>query len=159
MTPTARDPELAAVLELLRAKGGALVNVGHGRSAADTRRAAAFVDAWEWSCGLVGTVVSWPERPASWLQPACRLAAGGADAWLIADTPRGWAGIGRRLASMAGWTAHRTVAFSGLADADLPTTAGAEATEGLSGAGGDGAIWVFVDGRLRWSGPPDRGPT
>jgi len=146
------DPELRTVLELVRRRGGGLVNIGHSRDTACTARASAFADAWQDSGGLVGAVVSWPERAASWLQPACRLAAGAPDAWVIAGIPPGWAGIGRRLASMSGWTAHRTVAFSGLADADLAVTAAREATEGLAGATGDGATWFFHDGRLRIAG-------
>lgn len=156
MTRTHRDPELDTVLELVGDKGGRLVNIGHSRDPECTDRVTAFAAAWLDCGGLVGAVVSWPERSASWLQPACRLAAGAPDAWLVADVPEGWAGIGRRLASMSGWTAHRTVAFSGLAQADLAAVAGREATEGLSGATSDGATWSFHDGRLWLSERRDR---
>ncbi len=142
------NPELETVLALVRKHRAVLVNVGHGRSARSVADAEAFVEAWRERGGEIGAVVSWPATAASWLRPACRLAHGAPDAWVVADEREGWAGFGRRLAAQAAWRARRTVAFGGLADPGLPELAGWCATEGLSGADRDGRAWTFVDGRL-----------
>ncbi|MFG2001468.1 hypothetical protein ACGFNU_20190 [Spirillospora sp. NPDC048911] len=137
------DAELDAMLRLLEGEGARLVNVGHGRSPASAARARAFLDAWP---GDVGAVVSWPAAAASWLRPARRLAAGAPDAWVIADEPAGWAGIGPRLAATGLWRAHATFAFTGLAGPRLPALAGPESTEGLRGVTAGGRIWEINDG-------------
>lgn len=139
--PTAA--ELSTVVELARSHHATLVNVGHGRDPRSTAGARAFIETWAELGGEIGTVVSWPAVAASWLRPACRLAAGTPDAWIIADEASGWAGIGRRLAATEAWRARRTVGFAMLADPRLPAVAGVDATEGLCGAGPDGTVWAF----------------
>ncbi|WP_345342178.1 hypothetical protein [Actinomycetospora succinea] len=118
---------------LLDALHPAVLAVGHGRDPDSTRRARAAAHHWEARGGQLATVVSWPPEAASWLRPASRLIAD-ADAWLVADTPAGWCGIGPRLAETGAWAPTRTVAFSSLADPDLPRQAGRAATEGIHGA-------------------------
>ncbi|QRK93609.1 hypothetical protein JQX30_17240 [Saccharopolyspora erythraea] len=151
--PSGRDgivtgAEVGKVVELLRELEATLVNIGHGRDAGSAERAARFVRAWSAAGGEIGAVVSWPARAASWLKPACRLVAGGPDAWVVADEPTGWTGFGRRLAAVGGWRPDRTVAFAGLADPLLPAAVGAAATDGMRGAASDGSGWMFADGRL-----------
>ncbi|MEV8442433.1 hypothetical protein AB0425_34085 [Actinosynnema sp. NPDC051121] len=143
--------EVAGVLRLVRGLRAVLVNVGHGRDEADVARATAFAEAWQDAGGQVGVVVSWPARAASWLRPACRLASGAPDAWVVAEGAAGWVGIGGRLAATA-WRAPRTVAFPGLADPDLPALAGLDAVEGLRGVTTGGGDWAFLDGELRVRG-------
>jgi hypothetical protein len=159
------EAELAAALELTAAlrPAAVLVNVGHGRDPGSRARAAAFVAAWTARGGEIGTVASWPATAASWLRPATRLVAGAPDAWVVADRPEGWRGIGPRLLATGRWRAERTVAFAGLGTPELPFIAGRPATDGLRGAGGDGGTWFVVDGWLRvvdaasvWTGQPSR---
>jgi hypothetical protein len=145
---TGIDAELRTVLALVNARDAALVNIGHGRDAASVARAEAFTAAWQELGGQVGIVVSWPARAASWLRQARRFAAGPPDVWVIADLAGTWAGIAGRL-EVQGWSARRTIAFSGLADPALPGLAGGETVEGLCGAGADGTEWTVFDGRLR----------
>ncbi len=140
--------ELATVVELVHTHRAVLVNVGYGREPRSITCANAFVELWEASGGQIGAVVSWPIIAASWLRPACRLAAGAPDAWVVADTIDGWVGFGRRLSAARSWRASRTVAFAGLADSRLPTVAGHEASEGLCGALPDGTPWTFRGGLL-----------
>jgi hypothetical protein len=142
------EVELGTVLALLARHRSVLVNVGHGRDEVSVRRARLFVDAWTAADGEIGAVLSWPAVAASWLRPACRFAAGAPDAWVIADVASGWTGFGRRLAATGPWRPSRTVAFSGLADPDLPRLAGRDATESLSGALPDGGTWWFGNGLL-----------
>lgn len=104
------------MLASLRRSGAVLVNVGHGRDPLSAARAAAFVAAWQ-DVGQVGLVVSWPAVAASWLRPARRLVSGAPDAWVVADSPEGWAGLSPRLASTPGWRADRTFVFPGLPEA------------------------------------------
>jgi hypothetical protein len=132
---------LATVLRLVRELEPGVVNVGHGRDDACTARARAFADAWTEQGGHLGAIVSWPSAAASWLRQADRLATG-ADTWVIADTPTGWAGIGPRLLDTGRWSPRRTVAFPGVDD---PTLAGRAETHGLRGATRDGRVW-HIDG-------------
>lgn len=140
--------ELETVVELVRTHRAVLVNVGYGRAPRSIACAGAFIKRWQATGGQIGAVVSWPSVAASWLRPACRLAAGAPDAWVVADTIDGWTGVGRRLAATGTWRAWRTVAFEGLADPRLPTVTGFEASEGLSGSLPDGTAWRFRDGML-----------
>ncbi|WP_245572623.1 hypothetical protein [Actinokineospora enzanensis] len=138
------DAELATVLALARRRGGGLANVGHGRDPASVAAARAFVAAWP---GEIGAIVSWPATAASWLRPACRLAAGNPDVWVLADQAGAWQGMGNRLTRMPEWRPNRTIAFSGLACPALPDRMGD--LDGLAGANPDGTAWSFHDGKLR----------
>jgi hypothetical protein len=148
--------ETAAVLALVRRLRPGSVNVGHGRDPASIVRAEAFAGAWTDLGGDIGVVVSWPATAASWLRQARRLAAG-ADTWVVADTPSGWAGIGPRLAATGLWRADRTVAFPGLDDPALSRVAGPAATEGLRGVSADGCTWQHTNGWLRTGRPLSAG--
>lgn len=150
--------EVSTVVELIRTHRAGLVNVGHGRQLRSIACASAFVAWWEETGGQIGTVVSWPPVAASWLRAARRLVSGAPDAWVVADTIEGWAGVGRRLASTGSWRVQHTVAFAGLADARLPAVAGSEASEGLRGALPDGTSWAFRDGSLVLGATPQPAP-
>ena len=63
-----------------------------------------------------------------------------ADAWVIADTPAGFAQLARRLAEQPDWSPARTFAFANLADPDLVALAG-PVLSGLSGATASGEVW------------------
>lgn len=148
--------ELTAVLQLTAAlrPAATLVNVGHGRGPGARARAAAFVAAWTARGGEIGAVVSWPATAASWLRPASRMVAGPPDAWVVADRPDGWRGIGPRLLATGSWRADRTVGFAGLGAPDLPLVAGRAATDGLRGATVDGRMWWVASGLVRLAEAP-----
>ena len=112
--------ELATVMRLANALLAKLVNVGHGRGIYSVRCANVFVEGWEAAGGEVGTVTSWPAVAASWQRPACRLAAGTPDVWIVADEADGWEAFLPRLAATSGWRACRTVAFAHLVDPRPP---------------------------------------
>jgi len=99
-------PDLARTLELLREIDARLVAVGHGRDERSVAAARAFLAAWPHD---VAVVVDLPSTAASWLRPAQRLTGAGADAWVIADTPAGWANVERRLRETGRWDPMRTV--------------------------------------------------
>lgn len=140
--------EIATVVRLVQAHRARLITVGHGADRRSRACAEAILAAWRDLGGEVNAVVSWPAVAASWLRPASRLVAGAPDAWVVADGVPGWCGLGPRLVSAGGWRAPRTIAFAGLADPELPSQAGSEATEGLRGALPDGRAWTFRDGHL-----------
>jgi hypothetical protein len=150
--PASLGTELTAVLALVRRLQPGTVNVGHGRDPGSSARGRAFADAWAGLGGDLGVVVSWPASAASWLRQARRLSAG-ADTWVVADTPGGWAGIGPRLAATGLWRADRTVAFPGLDDPALCRVAGLVATDGLRGVSADGRTWQFANGWLHTQRP------
>jgi hypothetical protein len=99
-------PDLARTLQLLSEMDARLVAVGHGRDVRSVAAARAFAAAWPHE---VAVVVDWPPSAASWLRPAQRLTAVDPDAWVIADTPQGWANVERRLRELATWDPMRTV--------------------------------------------------
>ncbi|AHH99901.1 hypothetical protein [Kutzneria albida] len=82
-----------------------LVAVGHSRDAASRALVTDFLARWP---GEVLVVVSWPERAASWLRQARRLAAGQPDAWVVASTVDSWWHVRRRLCEQPGWDPART---------------------------------------------------
>ncbi|MDQ2755009.1 MAG: ABC transporter substrate-binding protein [Actinomycetota bacterium] len=145
--------ELNTITTLLRGIGAHSISVGHGRERACIDAAQALAEAWEDagdpsppSC-VLGTV-DWPATAASWLRPARRLLAGCPDAWVIADTPIGFAQLARRLAEQPGWSPSRTFAFANLADPDLIALADPDLIAlagpdlaGLSGAIANGDVW------------------
>lgn len=143
-TPAELD-RVIALLERLRAR---LVAVGHGRSAVAAAAAAAFARRWQAAGGEVATTVDWPAAAASWLRPARRLTAAGADAWVVAGSAEGWAPVARRLADGTGWDPARTVGFDAVGRDDLVGRAGAAAVEGMHGATRTGGIWYVHDGRV-----------
>jgi len=93
-------------------------------------------------------VVDWSEDAASRLRQARRLVAGALDAWVVADSPLGWAQMGRRLRHSTGWDPERTIAFSSLADIRLIEMAGPDVFEGLRGALPDSGTWRIGGGLL-----------
>ncbi|MDA0162952.1 hypothetical protein OM076_21955 [Solirubrobacter ginsenosidimutans] len=99
-------PDLARALQLLSAMDARLVAVGHGRDERSVAAAREFAAAWPHE---VAVVVDWPSTAASWLRPARKLTANHADAWVIADTPEGWANVERRLRETPNWDPMRTV--------------------------------------------------
>jgi hypothetical protein len=96
-------PDLTRTLALLSEMDATLVAVGHARDPDSVAAARAFVERWD---GPLAVVVDWPPTAASWLRPAQRLTAGGADAWVIAG---GWANVERRLRETEVWDPMRTV--------------------------------------------------
>ncbi len=117
--------ELAALLGLLDRARHVVIGTDSA-SRPDGERIAA---AWG---GLVPATVTWPETAASWLRQARRFAAPEPDAWVVAATPAGWAGMTRRLLLSTSWSPHRTIATSALEGFALP---------GLRGARADGTTW------------------
>lgn len=130
--------ELARLLHLLRDDGAHAITIGHGRHRASVAAARALAAAWG---GPVVDIVHWPASAASWLKPARRLAASQPDAWVIADTPAGWAQVARRLADQPAWTASRTFGFASLASAGLVALADVSMLGGMRGATARGGSW------------------
>lgn len=106
------EAELADLLR--RLAGRRTLAIGHGRDRASTAAAHALAAAWP---GEVVAVVSWPEQAASWLRPARRLTEHAPDAWVVAGSAPGWAGMRERLLRSTDWEPERTYAFTSLADA------------------------------------------
>ncbi|MFC5834031.1 hypothetical protein [Nonomuraea insulae] len=127
-------PEMAKVVELVRAQRARTVVIGHGRGAEAV--AEAFAEAWE---GEVLAVVAWPETAASWLRQARRFTLGEPDAWVVAGGARGWAGMGERLRRSTAWDPERTYGFAETAQAVSMAPAGT--LEGMRGADYDGNVW------------------
>lgn len=107
------EAELAALVTLVTRSGARTVVIGHSRDSASAAAASAFATAWRSRGGEVLDTVTWPERAASWLRPARRLAAPAPDAWVIAAAPLGWAQMTRRLVHSTPWIPSRTFAFDG----------------------------------------------
>ncbi|MGI8882060.1 MAG: hypothetical protein ACR2KJ_16425, partial [Jatrophihabitans sp.] len=137
--------ELNAIIGLLRGIKAHSISIGHGRDLASIQAAHALADAWT-SAGdptqppCVLRIVDWPQNAASWLRPAQRLVATIPDAWVIADTPAGFAQLARRLAEQPDWSPARTFAFANLGDPALVALAGPDLA-GLAGATSAGDVW------------------
>lgn len=148
----ARPPELhtaaevGAIVALLEIAQASTVAIGHGRYETSTATASAVADAWVSAGGSVVDVVDWPAVAASSLRPARRLVHCAPDAWVIADTPAGFAPLARRLAAEPGWMATRTFGSASLDSAELIQLAGHAVVSGLSGASSEGGTWRFVHG-------------
>jgi len=132
-----------------------MVAVGHGRDPRSRRAVERF--AARWTAGLdrdgvhreVARTVDWPAEAASWLRPARRLTETAVDAWVIADTPAGWARMSERLRESTAWAPGRTVAFSGLDSAEIAASAAQGGLDGLVGATATGGLWFVEGSRLR----------
>jgi hypothetical protein len=118
------DAELRRLLRLLRAARVRTITIGHGRHCTSIAAAAAINAEWTGPDEHVEQIVSWPQEAASWLRPARRIVAGECDAWVIADTPAGFAQLSRRLAHEKRWSAPHTFGFASLASPDLVALTG-----------------------------------
>ena len=156
------EPELRTVIAQLERLDARLVGVGHGRDRCSRLAADQFAAAWGASSdrnGLersVAVMVDWAADAASWLKPARRLTEPGVDAWVISDTPRTWAQMGRRLRDSTNWDPGRTVALAALNTPLTIALAGANTLDGLCGATADGRLWFVHDGELTQHTPPNR---
>jgi hypothetical protein len=145
------EPELAAVIALLRADRPRIriVTIGRGRDQASRAAAESFAAAWsELPDAEVADVVDWPEQAASWLRAARRITAGHPDAWVVAAAPIGFTQLARRLRMSTEWRPDRTFCF---ADTVNPHTAALarDALDGVRGVTRDGRTWLSTDGELR----------
>jgi hypothetical protein len=136
------DAELHRLLRLLRAARIRTITIGHGRHCTSIAAAAAINAAWTGPGESVEQIVSWPQDAASWLRPARRIAAGDCDAWVIADTPVGFAQLSRRLAHERRWSPPQTFGFASLAGPDLITLTGT-LLSGMTGATSTGGFWFI----------------
>lgn len=140
------DAEVGTVLAILRKMRPRPVSIVVGTAADPVSRAngARIPQEWTGDDGVVLAVVRWPETAASWLRPARRFAQPGPDAWVVAATPAGWIGMGRRLACSGSWSPQRTVATADLADPALIAAGGVGTFDGLRGAHADGSTWEIT---------------
>ncbi len=158
--------ELDTIMSLLRGIKAHSISIGHGREPACVQAASALAEAWSTAgdptrppCVL--RIVDWPANAASWLRPAQRLVASCPDAWVIADTPTGFAQLARRLAEQPEWSPTRTFAFANLADPDHLVTLAGPNLSGLSGATANGEVWrlgrrtLVVDHPITGEGPDE----
>jgi hypothetical protein len=149
--------ELGRLMGLLRAAGAGAIAIGHGRHPASAEAAVALAAAWTAGPGEVVAVVDWPAVAASWLRPARRLNASQPDAWVLADTPAGFAQLAGRLAEQTSWTPARTVGFASLASPDLVALARPGSLAGLTGATASGGSWRVGHSLLVISDDPQPG--
>lgn len=136
------DAELHRLVRLLRAADVGTITIGCGRHCTSLAAAAAINATWTGPGESVEQIVSWPQDAASWLRPARRLAAGESDAWVIADTPAGFAQLSRRLAHENRWSPAQTFGFASLASPDLIALSGA-LLSGMTGATSTGGFWFI----------------
>lgn len=136
------DPELRRLVRLLRAAGVRTITIGHGRHCTSIAAAAAINATWTGPGEHVDQIVSWPQDAASWLRPARRFVAGECDAWVIADTPAGFAQLSRRLAHEKRWSPPQTFGFASLASPDLIALTGT-LLSGMTGATSSGGFWFI----------------
>jgi hypothetical protein len=152
--PAAHTPaELAAILTLLGVAGASTIAIGHGRNSASTHTASAIARAWTDAGGDVLDVVDWPATAASWLRPARRLVSSRPDAWVIADSPAGFAPLARRLAADPDWTPSRTLGTASLDSPELFQLALPARLTGLSGATADGGTWRLINHLILHASP------
>jgi alkylated DNA repair protein (DNA oxidative demethylase) len=139
---------LARVLSLLEHMDARFVAVGHGRDGGSVAAARAFAVSWNAAGGEIAAIVDWPSRAASWLRPARRLTGERPDAWVIADSARGWAPVALRLLEDGGWDPARAIGFDAVGHPDLVRLTGAAAVQGMHGATSSGGIWHIDAGRI-----------
>jgi hypothetical protein len=152
--PAAHTPsELSVILTLLRVAGASTIAIGHGRNPASTHTASAIARAWTDAGGDVLDIVDWPVTAASWLRPARRLASSRPDAWVIADTPAGFAPLARRLAADPDWVPSRTLGTASLDSPDLSQLALPARLTGLSGATANGGTWRLINHLILHANP------
>ena len=99
---------------------------------------ASLVEAFEavWTQGgTVSASIEWEPGTDEPAGVAEALTADEPEGWLIAGGPDGWELLGPQLASIETWDPLRTFATPELERADLPETAGTDATAGLRGLG------------------------
>jgi hypothetical protein len=144
----ATEVELNRMAELALRRGASTVTIGHGRSAAAARAAAAFARRFRDQGRIVLDVVTWPEQAASWLRQANRFAASNPDLWVMAGPPGGWAQMTRRLLWSTPWDPSRTIAFAVLGTERAVGLVGAGNLSGLTGATALGGTWAVRSGRV-----------
>jgi hypothetical protein len=134
--------ELRRLIQMLHIANVRSISVGHGRHRTSIAAAAAVTAAWTNRGGVVHRIVSWPHDGASWLRPARQLVADLTDAWVIADTPAGFAQLVQRLTSETRWSPSRTFGFAAVASPDLLALTGT-ALSGMTGATATGGSWLL----------------
>jgi branched-chain amino acid transport system substrate-binding protein len=121
------------VSDSLGGASGKTVNVGARNDFYGTGLADAFAKEWQTRGGQVGGKVIYdPEQP-SYNSEAEKIVSGNPDAFVIVDFPETYSKVGPALVRTGKWEAQKTFITDGLADIELPKSAGAEATEGLRG--------------------------
>jgi len=112
---------------------GKTVNVGARNDFYGTGLADAFPKEWQARGGKIGQKVVYdPEQP-SYNSEAAKIVSGNPDAFVIVDFPETYGKVGPALVRTGKWDAKKTFITDGLADSELPKTAGAASTEGLRG--------------------------
>jgi ABC-type branched-subunit amino acid transport system substrate-binding protein len=121
------------VAETLGGASGKTVNVGARNDFYGTGLADAFPQEWEARGGRIGQKVVYdPEQP-SYNSEAAKIVSGNPDAFVIVDFPETYDKVGPALVRTGKWDASKTFITDGLADTELPSSAGREATEGMRG--------------------------
>lgn len=99
-----------------------------------TALAAEFTKAWEAAGGTVVRNVAYNPEAPTLNSEAGQIVQGSPDAWVIIDYPDAWKKMGPALVRTGQWDPARTFTADGLRSADLPTSAGRRATEGMRGS-------------------------
>ena len=155
--PAVTAQEVAAIVELARARRAVAVTVGSGRTRNALAAAEAIAAAWQAAGGRLAAAVTWPESAASWLRQAARFTAADTDLWVMTGPEVGWAQMTRRLLWSTLWRPERTLATAAVGRPATLALVGAHHLRGLSGAAADGSVWtVTADGRLAVGEKPSR---
>src|SRR5919109_1015604 len=121
------------VADSLGGASGKTVNVGARNDFYGTGLADAFPREWQARGGRIGQKVVYDPELPSYNSEARKIASGNPDAFVIVDFPETYTKVGAALVRTGDWDATKTFITDGLADTELPKTAGDEATEGLRG--------------------------
>ncbi len=112
---------------------GKTVNVGARNDFYGSGLADAFPKEWLARGGKVGEKVVYDPKQPSYNSEAQKITSGSPDAFVIVDFPETFAKVGPALVRTGKWDASKAFVTDGLASTDLPSSAGADATEGLRG--------------------------
>ncbi len=112
---------------------GKTINVGARNDFYGSGLADAFPKEWEARGGQVGQKVLYDPDQPSYNSEATKITSGNPDGYVIVDFPETYAKVGPALVRTGKWDASKTFITDGLADTELPKTAGAQATEGMRG--------------------------
>jgi branched-chain amino acid transport system substrate-binding protein len=121
------------VADSLGGASGKTVNVGARNDFYGTGLADAFPREWQARGGRIGQKVVYDPELPSYNSEARKIASGNPDAFVIVDFPETYTKVGAALVRTGDWDATKTFITDGLADNELPQSAGREATEGLRG--------------------------
>ncbi|MFE7267783.1 hypothetical protein ACFU9B_38150 [Streptomyces sp. NPDC057592] len=155
---TATDAEVAALVQLARARRAQTVVIGSGRTPHALETSRLIESAWERAGGRTLATITWPETGASWMRHASRFAAADPDLWVMAGPATGWAQMTRRLLWSTPWRPERTLATAAIGDPRTLALVGLINLNGLAGAMAHDTTWLVKDETLQYPTRTREGP-